>query len=238
MDVSGNFFISINAPTDLSVSEYSTLKQSSSKDEEGLVNLKLANFSSIPEECKSKVLEWVKMQIDQAAQGGERTLTIKGQECKQAYDQYEASVEIEMVIHNLALFFNNREQKELSIPNLSDIEELPDIFDHGCFAERLEIVDFSSSKGLKKIPESIGNCTALKKINLRNVYRLESIPESMGNCTGLENVILSGCSSLKKLPQEIGNWKKLKTLNISECLLLTNLPKSILGIAKVANIIQ
>lgn len=67
--------------------------------------------------------------------------------------------------------------------------------------------------GLKSVPESIGNLTSLKKLNLDNNYLIK-IPESIGFLKVLE-ILRVRKNYLRGLPNSIMNLYKLKGLDIS-----------------------
>lgn len=103
-------------------------------------------------------------------------------------------------------------------------------------------------KGLKVIPNSIGNLTFLKRlkidcyslhempINIENLKslrildlmesgNLKSLPETIGELKSLEKLIITG--NMRNLPESIGRLKNLKVLNLFGTSNLTSLPKSL-----------
>jgi hypothetical protein len=78
--------------------------------------------------------------------------------------------------------------------------------------------------GLRELPESIGNLTNLETLDLY-MNELSALPKSIGNLTNLETLNLYG-NYLSALPESIGNLTNLKTLNL-EGNGLRELPKSI-----------
>ncbi len=85
---------------------------------------------------------------------------------------------------------------------------------------KLEVVDFSNNRYLSGgIPESIGNCTTLKSLNLSGNELNGTMPASIGNCTELRLLNVSGGSSyggvpnnlIGEIPASISNCHKLTT---------------------------
>jgi Leucine-rich repeat (LRR) protein len=122
-------------------------------------------------------------------------------------------------------FFNDQNKNHLVFRNL-DIENLPDIFSDTSCVERLESLKIDHCK-LKAIPDTIGNCTALKFFHCEYCNSLTALPDTIGNCTALKRFRCWYCTSLTTLPKSIGNWKALKSFDCTGCTSLRALPDSI-----------
>lgn len=66
--------------------------------------------------------------------------------------------------------------------------------------ERLEFLDLGLSEFLT-LPESLGNLSTLKKLNLNCCFRLRTLPRSLSRLSSLTELGLEGCSSLKNRPR-------------------------------------
>lgn len=84
---------------------------------------------------------------------------------------------------------------------------------------KLEVVDFSNNFSMAGgIPQTIGNCTTLKSLNLKGNELNGTIPASIGNCTELRLLDVSGMSRqgnfnnlIGEIPASITNCHKLST---------------------------
>jgi len=85
---------------------------------------------------------------------------------------------------------------------------------------------------LTSLPESIGNLTALKNLNVY-INQLTHLPKSIGNLIALENLNL-GVNKLTTLPKGIGNLIALKNLKLARNQ-LTHLPESIGNLIALEN---
>ncbi len=86
------------------------------------------------------------------------------------------------------------------------------------------------ASNLKSLPESIGNYTNVRSINLTS-NRLVRIPKSIGNLPLLEKLILYD-NKLIELPDSIGNLSNLKELQLVENKLIS-LPESFGNLSKL-----
>ena len=67
--------------------------------------------------------------------------------------------------------------------------------------------------GLVSLPEQLGGCTALKRLDLSGCSGLVSLPEGLGECKRLQDLgDLRGCSGLLSLPDLSG----LKQLEVTK----------------------
>eukprot|EP00884_Botryococcus_braunii_P015927 jgi/Botrbrau1/3017/Bobra.0070s0013.1 len=77
---------------------------------------------------------------------------------------------------------------------------------------------------LKRLPEEIGQLTALQQLNLSGCECMRALPEEIGRLTALQQLNLSGCKALILLPPELGRLGALRQLDLSECWGLSSLP--------------
>jgi len=57
----------------------------------------------------------------------------------------------------------------------------------------------ASNTAIEELPESIGGCTALQTLMLRDCTSLASLDDGIGNCKALQTLILTSCHSLASL---------------------------------------
>ncbi|MFX1258288.1 MAG: leucine-rich repeat domain-containing protein [Promethearchaeota archaeon] len=81
-----------------------------------------------------------------------------------------------------------------------------------------------NNRGLSTLPESIGNLSSLKELDLR-YNKLTTLPESIGNLSSLKELDLNH-NKLTTLPESITKLESLQTLNLG-WYQLTTLPESI-----------
>ncbi len=84
-----------------------------------------------------------------------------------------------------------------------------------------------SHASITVVPESLGNLTALRSLDLSECSQLTALPESVGNLGALLTMDLSGCDKLTALPESVGDLGALLTLDLSGCMDLTALPESV-----------
>ena len=63
------------------------------------------------------------------------------------------------------------------------------------------------------LPNSIGNCQSLKKLNLMDCKQIKSLPETVGNLSNLETLYLDNVP-IENLPP-MKKLKKLKYLSLT-----------------------
>ena len=118
----------------------------------------------------------------------------------------------------------------------------------------LEVLDLRCCMGLTALPEAVGECMALRKLNLykcglnllpdlSRLTRLErlnlssctllrALPEGLGGCVALQTLELEGCCRLKSLPPQLGECAALRVLQLDSCDALTSLP-DLSGLARL-----
>ncbi|QEE16796.1 leucine-rich repeat domain-containing protein [Promethearchaeum syntrophicum] len=151
--------------------------------------------------------------------------------------EYDVLMELEGLIGVIPNIYNGdhrKEDKENEDDELDDDndDELDNDEDNieeyeydGFIAEEHHITQLLlPEKGIKNLPESIGNLDFLKKLHL-TFNKLTILPESICNLKSLEILILS-YNQLAYLPDKIGKLKKLKKLYLMYNK-LTTLPNSI-----------
>jgi len=113
----------------------------------------------------------------------------------------------------------------------SNIHTIPEYFFSGLETLEIQKLDlgnhpyfFPAYKELTSLPESIGNLTSLKKLDL-GFNKLTSLPTSIGNLTQLKQLYLYW-NRLTSLPESICNLKSLENLWVSHNQ-LTSLPSEI-----------
>jgi Leucine-rich repeat (LRR) protein len=131
-------------------------------------------------------------------------------------------------IEKITCFLNNPNQSTLDLSDLY-LNDLPDIFMHQSFKERLLALNLSCNE-LNALPNSIGGLTKLESLNLSG-NELTALPESIGGLSQLQTLLLS-CNQLTTLPESIGKLTQLGTLEISSNQ-LTILPESIGGLIRL-----
>jgi Leucine-rich repeat (LRR) protein len=91
-----------------------------------------------------------------------------------------------------------------------------------------------NGKGLKSIPDSIGNLIHLRELNLDR-SSISNLPESIGSLTNLLFLRLNNCKLLNALPKSLTRLCNLRHLNI-EGTPLTVFPKGLGGLHKLTEI--
>ncbi|MBF8263143.1 MAG: putative disease resistance protein [Parachlamydiales bacterium] len=94
-----------------------------------------------------------------------------------------------------------------------------------CFDENEPVLDLNGRQRITSLPEAIGFCGALKKIDLSLCIRLAALPEAIGSLVALNELDLSGCCRLIAIPKTISSCAALKKLGLSRCTRLTHLPE-------------
>ncbi|MBD3352480.1 MAG: TIR domain-containing protein [Candidatus Lokiarchaeota archaeon] len=102
-----------------------------------------------------------------------------------------------------------------------EIESLPDSIGN---LTNLKLLDLCNST-LRELPDSIGNLRQLKTLYLCVCRRLRALPESIGNLSNLKTLDLHLGGFLSKLPQNFVKLSNLQTLKLSMCIELRELPE-------------
>ncbi len=90
----------------------------------------------------------------------------------------------------------------------------------------LKILDLFAEEGLKHLPASLGSLTGLEKLSLW-CAELTTLPDSIGNLKHLTYILLDTCINLSTLPCSICELESLEELKIMFCKALTTLPESV-----------
>jgi hypothetical protein len=90
--------------------------------------------------------------------------------------------------------------------------------------DSLEVLNLSLNKGLKFLPQEIGNLSFLQSLNV-NTTILEELPSTVGNLHALKTIDISYCQ-LKTLPAELANCVNLQHVN-AEYNVIDSIPLSI-----------
>jgi Leucine-rich repeat (LRR) protein len=111
------------------------------------------------------------------------------------------------------------EDEGIQTEPLKTAEELVDIekMDEEAIAaldNKDEVIRYSSSYNISKIPEEVFEAKNLQTMELNN-YNGESLPEELENLQNLTVLYISGGTNLKTLPDNLPNLKNLKTVSIS-----------------------
>eukprot|EP00878_Enallax_costatus_P021924 GHUV01023236.1.p1 GENE.GHUV01023236.1~~GHUV01023236.1.p1 ORF type:complete len:438 (+),score=86.99 GHUV01023236.1:157-1314(+) len=93
----------------------------------------------------------------------------------------------------------------------------------------LRVLDLEGCDGLKS-PESLGQLTALRMLDLSGCYKLQSLPNSLGQLTALQVLHLNACAALTSLPESVGQLTALQVLHLFACGALMYLPESFGGL--------
>jgi hypothetical protein len=92
--------------------------------------------------------------------------------------------------------------RELEVQS-ADLEALPAWLGEltGLTALRIAGVDYEDHVcPLRKLPDAVGRLTALRKLKLRECYKLTALPAALASLTRLEDLQLTGCHRLEEVP--------------------------------------
>ncbi|KAF3437406.1 hypothetical protein FNV43_RR20159 [Rhamnella rubrinervis] len=101
--------------------------------------------------------------------------------------------------------------KDLWIPNIRDVEFLPERIGHLTSLQSLVI---SGCPNLVSLSERIGTLSSLGSRAISQCFNLTSLPEGLGNLSLLRSLSISECFNLISLPEKIRNLSSLRTLHI------------------------
>eukprot|EP00252_Welwitschia_mirabilis_P017779 TRINITY_DN3947_c0_g1_i2.p1 TRINITY_DN3947_c0_g1~~TRINITY_DN3947_c0_g1_i2.p1 ORF type:complete len:782 (-),score=106.67 TRINITY_DN3947_c0_g1_i2:88-2433(-) len=121
----------------------------------------------------------------------------------------------------------------LTIDHCSTLEELPLGI---CNMTSLKNLCITNCHDLIKLPDELGNLSALQVLKLYACPSIENLPVSISKLTQLESLDISLCESLRQLPDELGLLTNLKELDMRECSCLTNLPRSFHGLKSLLHV--
>ncbi|KAA0058598.1 putative disease resistance RPP13-like protein 1 isoform X1 [Cucumis melo var. makuwa] len=93
------------------------------------------------------------------------------------------------------------------------------------------------SRGLKSLPNTIGNLINLKHLDLSYNVNLGFLPDSITELCKLEALILRSCRDLKGLPKEIKNCYNLRRLDLSNNWSIEFIPDSIAQLINLETLI-
>ncbi|KAE8125040.1 hypothetical protein FH972_019877 [Carpinus fangiana] len=93
--------------------------------------------------------------------------------------------------------------------------------------DKLKNIDLSDSQNMIETPDLSG-VPNLQQLILEGCSRLNKIPDSVGNLTSLRALNLKG-TAIKKIPLSFERLTSLETLDISNCSRLEEIPKNLLS---------
>ncbi|XP_074375102.1 uncharacterized protein LOC141716823 [Apium graveolens] len=98
----------------------------------------------------------------------------------------------------------------------------------------LTCLDLRNCRNLKRLPESLGDMKALKKIDASWTV-IEKLPDSITKLKGLITLDLNRCKKLRKLPQDIGNMEGLEYFDAGDSA-IEQLPVSFGGLVNLVHL--
>lgn len=107
---------------------------------------------------------------------------------------------------------------------------LPDSIGNLTAIKRL---DASYSSGFKQLPKSLGGLSRLESLSLSWCMRLTALPTSISKLKDLQQLSLRGCKGLLTLPYSFDQLTALKTLDLGFCTALKELPTSFGGLVSL-----
>ncbi|PON34527.1 NB-ARC domain containing protein, partial [Trema orientale] len=96
----------------------------------------------------------------------------------------------------------------------------------------LRMLDLHNS-GIKVLPNSIGELTHLRYLDLSQNVNIKALPNSICGLQNLQTLKLNHCSDLQRLPREIKKLVNLRNLENESCYSLTHMPR---GLSQVINL--
>ncbi|KAL8101498.1 TMV resistance protein N-like [Apium graveolens] len=98
----------------------------------------------------------------------------------------------------------------------------------------LTCLNLRECRGLKRLPESLGDIKALKKIDA-SWTAIDKLPDTITQLKGFVKLELGGCKKLRKLPQDIGNMQGLEFFDAGESA-IEQLPVSFGGLVNMVQL--
>ena len=104
------------------------------------------------------------------------------------------------------------------------------------FNNRVTAISLLSNKLTGSLPNSIGNLSALRTLNLNNNFFVDTIPASICNLASLVSLNLGRNKFVGKIPDSIGRLNSLVSLTLSPDSLSGNIPASITNLVNLSGL--
>ncbi|KAH9295230.1 hypothetical protein KI387_038818, partial [Taxus chinensis] len=116
--------------------------------------------------------------------------------------------------------FSHLTALEHLILNNCDMESLPQGFGK---LIKLKHLSMESCTNLTSLSEAVG---ALNYLSVEGCTRLEKLPDNLGNLSALEELNMRDCQNLRSLPEDLSGLCSMQKLDLTGCINLRNLPGS------------